>query len=309
MQNKTLIGVVVGLVIVIAIIWGIKASNKSSDTVSSVNKGSLYVGVTDATLDITNVDDINLAVKKVEIYSPTKGWVTVSSNQKNFDLLTLKSSGEVQMYANSTMDQDTYSKVRVTLGDANIKTKTKGTVRAVLPASQVVMNEQVRVADGQSTQIKLDFLADKSLHSTTDGKYVFAPVINSESRSNTQITSGNNSVLTTFGGNVDDNVSVGVDLSGSSRSNFQLTTDNTLQIKSSSGGITNFILSGKSFTADDNMDKEDEADGNILNGNINTDTNTSTSTNTTNTNSGSTSGSGSANTKTNTTGGLNLDIY
>jgi hypothetical protein len=310
---KNLMWVIVAIVVIAIIWWAVAAHNNNTSSVSMTDTnhtGSLYVGVTDASADIKNVDDINLSVKKVEVYNASQGWVTVSSNSKNYDLLTLKNSGEVKLYAKDDLDSGTYSKVRVTLGDANIKTKTKGTVRATLPASQIVMNENVKINDGQTSHLKLDFLADKSLHSTSDGKFVFAPVVNSEARSNTQVTSGDNEVITTSGGTVDDDVAVGVDLAGSSRPNFQLTSDNTLQIKSSSGGVVNFILGGKTFTADDNIDKEDEGQVNTdtsgslnlngaLNGNINSNTSTNSNTNT-NTNS---SGSGAS---ANGSGTLNL---
>jgi hypothetical protein len=308
---KTLTGVIVGAVVVIAVIWGIVAYQKS-DTQNDTSgaNGSLYVGVTDASADIKNVDDINMSVKKVEVYSASRGWVTVSSNSKDYDLLTLKNSGEVKLYAKSDIPADTYSKVRVTLGDTNVKTKANGTVKATLPASQIVMNQKVAVTGNQTSQLKLDFLADKSLHVTGDGKsYVWAPVVASEAKSNTQVQSGSDDVITSTGGTTDSAVSVGVDLQGTSKPDYQLATDNTLQIKSSNNGILNFMLGGKSIMSDDTEVRENE--GQVINvdlnanGALNTNSNTNTKTNTNSNTSGSTSGG--LNLNTNTSGSLNLN--
>lgn len=252
MNNNNLWGIILGVIVILAVVGGIMWYRAEPEVtgdydMGSNSKGQLYVGVTDATADIKNVNELSMEVKKVEIYNSTKGWVTVSADSKKYNLLALKNGNKVEFYAKSDLDAGKYERVRVTLGDITIKTKTKGDVKAYSAGAQVVMNMDVNVAANEATHITLDFLADKSLHTTTDGKFVFAPVVNAESRSNAQVAVSNDNVVTSIGGKVDSNASVGVDLSGSSRTNFNLTTGTDLKVDDSVSGTIKFMLGGQTF--------------------------------------------------------------
>ncbi len=258
MKNST-VGVIVGAVIVVLVIVGVLSYQKNDQTTQSNTSGSLYVGVTDASADISNVSDIDMSVKKVEIHSATKGWVTVSSSEKTYALLTLKASGNTQLYAkNDNVGAGTYDKIRVTLGDTVVHTKTKGDIEAVKPTSEIVMSTSINVRNNEDANLKLDFLADKSLHATSDGKYVFAPVIQSEARSNADISVMSDDHMNVLGGTVDSTTKVGVDLTGASRRDFELSTDTGLKINSNMGGEIKFTLGGKSYSSDDKDEREDE---------------------------------------------------
>jgi len=268
MKNTT--GIVIGIIVIILVIAGVWAyqkngTNNELDTNGSTGKsgGNLYVSVTDATADIQNVNDIDLSVKKVEIHSKEEGWVTISSKEKVYALLALKASGRVELYAKKTgLEAGTYDKVRITLGNSVVHTKTKGDVKAVIPGSQVVINTRLKINNGADSHFKIDFMADKSLHATSDGKFVFAPVVQVESRSNAQINVGSDDMVQVSGGTVDTNTTIGVDLSGSSRVNYQLQTDSSLKINSETNSQTTFILQGKNFTADTSIDQENQLDKN-----------------------------------------------
>src|SRR4051812_2320615 len=98
MKNST--GMMVGIVVVILIIIGavVYHKNYSDDrlppaTTSQSQTGNVYVGVTDASADIKNVNDIDMSIRKVEIYSAATGWVAISSDPKMYSLLALKSNG------------------------------------------------------------------------------------------------------------------------------------------------------------------------------------------------------------------------
>jgi hypothetical protein len=322
---KSLNGVILGVLLVVIIIWGVVAYNKNQNN----DEGGLTVGITDATADINNVSDIEMAVKKVEVHSATEGWVTISSDSKNYKLLELHSNGQTKLYAkNRDLQAGTYDKVRVTLGDTTIKTKTTGDVKAVLPSNVLVMNSTINVTDDQNSYITLDFLADKSLHLTSDSRYVFVPVVRSESRSNADVTVGSDDNVIVSGGTVDGNSTVGMDLDGSSRGNFQLQTGSDFKIVSENNGIINFSFGGKNYSSNASMNREnqdgasnsmDKSENGSETGAINGSGSSSTTTNgssTTNSNGTSSTGvSGSVNTNTNTssgstttTGGLNLNL-
>ncbi|MES2930186.1 MAG: DUF4382 domain-containing protein [Patescibacteria group bacterium] len=295
-------GIILGILLVVVIVWGVVAYQKKHNT----DGEGLYVSVTDATADIKNVTDIDMTVKKVEVYSAAKGWTTVSADAKTYKLLSLNASGETKFYGKkSDLEAGTYDKVRVTLGDTTVRTKTKGDMKATLPTSQIVMNATIKVSDDAKSHLTLDFLADKSLHMTSDDQYVFAPVVKAESRSNADVTvSADTDTVMISGGTVDSTATVGVDLDGSSKGNFELKTGSDLKIQSQDNGKIMFMLGGKSVTSDVSINQENQAgtttatDGSLnvngsLNGSVNTNGSTSGGINIdagASTNSGSTSG-------------------
>ena len=311
MKNTT--GIILGVILVIAVIWGVMYYSGQDETPSvdeQSQSGSLYVSVTDATLDINNISEIDMEIEKVEVYSEEKGWVTISDDSKIYPLLALKDSGKAKLHGWKDIDAGTYSRVRVTLGDTNVRTKAGSTIKVVIPSSQVVSNSTVVVNGNEKSHITLDFLADRSLHIAAGNKYIFTPVINSEARSNAQIAVASDEMVTVSGGKVDSQTKVGVDLQGSSRTNFELNTSGTskLEVKSTSGNIITIDFNGKTYTSDSAKAREavvttdlDATGGGSLNvdGVLDTNLNTNINTNT-NTNSGGSSTSGS--------GGLNLDL-
>lgn len=252
MENKNLGGVIVGVLIIVLLVGGILwYQNSGTDTVesqSSATTGKVYVGITDATADINNVNEINMEVKKAEIYSSARGWVTISGDSKKYDLLKLKAEGRTEFYGSADVDAGAYDRVRLTLGNTVVKTKSNGDVVAYLPGKQVVMNMDVMVEAGQDTSVELDVLADKSLHTTSDNKFVFAPVVRAQSQSGADVSISNQNAITYAGGTMDSTANVGVNIDGTSRSDFTLTTANDLKVDASNTGSIKFMLGGKTYT-------------------------------------------------------------
>ncbi len=268
-NNNNLAGVIIGAVIVIVAIGGV-FWYQNEKVMNDKNGGSLYIGITDATMDIKNVDEVNMEVKKVELHSATNGWVTASSDSKSYNLLALNAAGKTELYAKTKVVAGTYDRVRVTLGDTVVKTKSNGNVKAYSPSSQVVMNMKVNVKSAGDSQVSLDFLADKSLHVTSDNKYVFAPVVNAKSESGAQVMVDNDSnAVESTGGSADSSVSVGVDLDGTSKSDFNLTTASDLKIDDSLSGTLKFLVGGKTYT---NSGAVQESTNGSANANTNTNT-------------------------------------
>ena len=310
MKNTT--GVILGVILVIAVIWGImyySGDKTNENTDQETNQvGSLYVGIKDATLDMNSISEIDMEIKKVEVYDEAKGWITIGDDSKTYGLLALKASGKAKLYGWKDINAGTYSKVRVTLGDTSVKTKAGSTVKVVIPSSQIVSNSSIVVNGDERSIITIDFLADKSLHIASGNKYIFTPVINSEARSNAQISVASDDMVTISGGNLDSSNTVGVDLQGSSRPNFELKTssDSKIEIKSASGNMITIIFDGKTYTSNTAKVQEsivntelDATGGGSLNVDSGLDANLNTSTNTSGS---STSGTGSA------SGGLDLKL-
>jgi len=267
---KGITGVIIGAVIVVGAVLGTLWYQQSQNT-EGEHKGTLYVGITDAAAGISEVNDIELTVKKVEIYNATEGWVSVSSSDKAYKLLTLDATNKTELYAKADVAAGMYDRVRVTLGDVIVKTKSKGDVKATTPSPYVVADMMIKVNERANTFVKLDVLADQSLHVTSSGNYVFAAVVASEAKSDAQVVvAGDNSMIVS-GGTVNGSVTVGVDLSGVSRAGFRLVTDNTLNVESSLTGAVKFILGGKEYT--ESSSASGEASGSLnAQGSSNTDT-------------------------------------
>ncbi len=250
--NKTLLWIIV-LIVVFGIGYYIYSANYSTpstqtgystNTVPASNaKGSVAVAFTDATASIKNINEVSMNVDKVELYSQNQGWVTVGSDTKVYKLLSLHAKGEAQLYAQADVSADSYTKARVTLGDIIVST-TKGDKTAVTPGKTMEIDENVVVSENKTTALKLDVLADKSLHITSKGDYVFAPVVKVEGRSDATVNTSASGTVTLNGGTVDTNTSVGMDVDGSVKNDFMLDTNSKLDVKSGSVINLNTNLNG-----------------------------------------------------------------
>jgi len=208
--------------------------NTQNPTVVS-GEGKVFFTITDAAADMKNVSEITMSVSKAEIHSEARGWVTVSNEEKDFNLLALKSKGELALYATSNVSADTYNQVRLTVKKVLVKDKAGKTSEAKLPSGMLKINTKVEIRDQATSTVKLDVLADKSLHTTGNGKYIFAPVLKVESRSeaHVDVSSGNKIVI--HGGNVDANITVGMDVDGETKTDFIL--DSKAGIDIDAGGL------------------------------------------------------------------------
>ncbi len=253
-------GIIVGAIALVVILVGIFAySNKRP-----ANAGVLYVGITDATADISDVSDINMSVKKVEVKSGDAPWVTVSSDEKVYQLLSLDASGKTELYAKAYVSAGTYDKIRVTLGDVVVKTKSKGEIKANLPSSQLVIDSNIVVKEKANTSVKLDVLADQSLHTTNKGEYVFASVVKAEARSEADVTVSGDSDITSSGGKVDQDATFGVDLTGKVKKNFILKTGKSLELENGDDGKIRFILGGEVYEDSNKSDDDSEKGSSYL---------------------------------------------
>ncbi len=218
MKNLIWIIIVAALVIILVIL-----SASYSKRATANHSGSLYVSVTDASSSINNVKDINMSVEKVEIHSKEKGWMTVAMLDRVYPLLSLKQTGVISLYAwKGNIDSGYYDKARVTLGNVMVRTKTNTSLNAALPSKDIEIDIAIRIKDNESSNLKLDFLADKSLHLTSDGKYIFTPVIKANTRGNVETSLVAEDQINISGGTAIAQANVGIDMDGKSRSNFQL---------------------------------------------------------------------------------------
>ncbi len=234
---------IIGIIVEIAVIFlAIYFINRASDT-TNINvgsteenqeetreKGRVVFSVTDAAADMSTISKIELKVSNVAIFSETEGWVTVSTAPRIFDLLKLKSEDKSEILADINADAGTYSEIRLAVDSINVTTKSGTTSEAKLPSGELKIKTALTVNPDQTASVNLDFLADKSLIVTGNGKYIFAPVVKTEVKSNANVAVNALGEVSITGGKIDDTKTVGMDVDGSVKLDFEIPKNKKIDI-------------------------------------------------------------------------------
>ncbi len=191
--------------------------------------GQLIFSITDAAANMSNISEVNMTISEVAVQSATRGWVTVSSAPRTYNLLELKAKSESKLLASSEVAAENYNQVRVTISKVEVKKKDGTTAEAQMPSHDLRISGSVLVEDDKTASVNLDFIADASLHTDTQGKYVFAPVVKLDSRSGAEVTVASDNTVVITNGVIRTDVTVGMDLKGEVKTDFRL--EPTVQIK------------------------------------------------------------------------------
>lgn len=217
MNNKVVIGIVALLLIVFGVYF---LSNKSSAPLSQSGKGRVVVAIKDETQKIGNISSVVVTVNKVELNSVEKGWVTVSTATKNYDLLALKQMNITSLYADATVPVGTYNQIRLDISKV-VVTDNGVAHEAKLPSGVLKINGNFVVKDGETSTVVFDFKADKSVHITGNGKYIFAPVINLEVKGDTKVKVNEKDEVDSEEGDKEIDENFGMDAQGEVKINFE----------------------------------------------------------------------------------------
>lgn len=211
-------------------------------------KGIAVATITDAAANMGSVSSVNVTVDKVSVHSETEGWVNISSASHTYDLLQLKAQGTNAFLGQATLDAGTYNQIRVDISRV-VVTDANGTHDAKLPSGELKIIGNFVVDANSTSTASFDFFANESLHVTGNGRYIMAPVVRMETRSNVSADIDGNSHVIIHGGSVTTNVKVGMDANGnigagmgiSSDSNVSIGSDDKITVgasSSSSGGLS-----------------------------------------------------------------------
>lgn len=228
-MNKT-IGVVLAIVVIIGGIYLFTRNSNKDESASGAPKqnedtsvqGQVIFSVTDAAANMGAISEINIAVSKVEVHNSTVGWMTVSSTPRTYSLLALNASKESKILADIKTRVGNYDQVRVRVDSATVKTKAGATKTAQMPSHEIAINTRLVVKEGSTSSVHFDFLADKSIYTDTDGEYVFAPTVKTETKSDAEVSIDSKGTVSIIGGTVEDSSTVGMDVDGSIKLNFQI---------------------------------------------------------------------------------------
>jgi len=242
MNNKIIIGIVVVAVLVLGG-WYLMNQDKTGENGNNTNPpppssgieggGKVIFSITDAAADMKAVTAVRMTVSKIEMESATEGWVTVSNQTQTHDLLDLKARNDWALLAETNVPADTYNQVRLMVQKVEVVMSTT-TKTAKLPSGELKLVGKVVVEEDTTSSVNIDVFADKSLHTTGKGEFIFAPVVKMESRSDAEVSVANNDTVTVSGGKVDAAVNAGMDIDGTVKTNFMLDLKTDLEIQ---GGV------------------------------------------------------------------------
>lgn len=225
--------IVVAVILVILGSWYFLGSGSNTITTSpsSPVSGRVVFAVKDAAMDMKSVTSILLTVDRVEAHSAAGGWITVSSAARQYDLLKLKQTGAAELLADVKLAVGTYDQIRLNVSRVSVVASGK-TQEAKLPSSTLKIIGNIVVTADKTAAVTIDFMADKSLHLTGNGKYILAPVVRLEARSGATVDVDGDEKVTVSGGKVDDDKTVGMDEKGEVKADFEIDADAKIEIDS-----------------------------------------------------------------------------
>jgi hypothetical protein len=185
---------------------------KNNTTIIPSN-GRVVMTVTDAAALMGNITSVKMTVDKVALHSDADGWVDVATPQRTYDLIAIKASGNQVLLTDLSLAPARYDQIRLEVSGV-IVTDANGTHDAKMPSSTLRLNGEIIIIADKTATASFDFIADKSLYTTGNGMYIFAPVIQLESRTdgNADATASDNVILS--GGTLQTSSLVGMDVLG-----------------------------------------------------------------------------------------------
>ncbi len=189
--------------------------------ISSKNSARLVLAIKDEAARLTGIQSILFNIKEIMVLKQGGGWVTVSNIPQTFDLMQLKKDGRFVLLGDIKIESGQYSQARLLLG-AIVVMKDGVAYDAKLPSNEVRILTDLNLGKGTTGALTFDVLADKSLHQTGSGKYIFAPVINLKAYDNVTQVQILSQKVDLFGGNLKYNVEAGMNESGEVKVNSSI---------------------------------------------------------------------------------------
>jgi hypothetical protein len=225
------------------------------------NATAFTVRMTDAP---GNYSALNVAITKVEAYLEGTGWVTLSSNTHNTDVLTLTNGTELVLANKLAAQTGHYTRLRLTMGENNTVTihdnsgfNTHDLGWTGSSDNTVEVNIDRNVSSGATTSVLLDFNVAESVNQDILGNYSLMPDITWVEDEATgvkgTITGADHAVLTF--------------VSGANSYTTYIANDGRFMIRGMVNGLYDMTLSGMHTGATD-LDQMEMQDVVVANGQI-----------------------------------------
>ncbi len=207
----------------------------------SSDNGRIVVSMTDAAANMQQVSEVRVSVDSVEAHSESEGWVTLSSEQKTYDLLELKANNRNAVLADAELESGSYNQIRMHISEV-VVVDAEGEHEAKLPSNTLRVNANFESRVNETASAEFDFIADESLHVTGNGMYILAPVVQVETRNNASVNVESDSSVIINGGSIESDSRVGMDINGNvgvgisvpSNTNISIGSDDEISISSNS---------------------------------------------------------------------------
>jgi hypothetical protein len=196
--------------------------------------GDVVFAISDAAADMGDISKIEVTVNQIRVRAEGGAWTTVSTETQTFDLLQLREMATAQLMTQTQLQTRNYDMVEMNLSRVMV-TDGSGTHEAMMINNRLQMECMLEVQTNTMTTANFDFIANESLHETTEGQYVFAPVIALQTRTQAQVQIRNNNEVDISGGTVRTNAQICMNISGQMGEGLEIQTNAQLQI--SAGNI------------------------------------------------------------------------
>jgi hypothetical protein len=176
-------------------------------------QGRVVMTITDAAADMGAVTAIEVTVDSVWVHSEARGWIEVASPRETYDLLELEANNEHALLAETELDVDQYDQMRLEISRVTVTDDT-GEHDARQPSGMLRVNGDLLVTADSTATASFDIIADESLHTTGNGTYIFAPIIQLETRADATAVVAASGRVDLSGGAVRTSQRVGMDTDG-----------------------------------------------------------------------------------------------
>ncbi|AKG53241.1 hypothetical protein DGWBC_0562 [Dehalogenimonas sp. WBC-2] len=224
--------VMICVIAIVAIVLPFGCSSGDESTTPTTGNGEVYFTISDASTDLQSVTKYEVTIDKVEAHVEGGSWTVISTESKTYDLIQLKNQNQIMLVASSSIKAANYDRVRCNVAKATITDNT-GVHQATLVKNTCEFDSRFEIKSDTKASVNLDFLADKCLYLTTDGKYVMATSIRCETRNSAQIQVSSNNEVQISGGQTQTNAHYGMGMDGMMKSGFELAADAALKIEGS----------------------------------------------------------------------------
>lgn len=161
--------------------------NQTGNQTQNQTEGNVVFAITDVAAELENISNVIITIDEIELINQTNESVRLDLESSRFNLLELRNNSEIALLSNQTLNRGTYDRIRLTISELNVVDEQGNEIEATLPNDTILINTDVEVDANSTSLVTLDFLLDESLHVTDNGEYVFAPLIQVDSRKNVSI--------------------------------------------------------------------------------------------------------------------------
>jgi len=196
---------------------------------AEADEGRVVFAMKDHAEDLQSVTSIEVTVDQIMVHSESKGWITVSTEDRTYDLLQLRAQESTALLADVELEEGTYTQLRLDISKV-VVTDSEGKTEAKLPSSELKIVGNLVVEENSTSTATFDFIADESLYITGNDKYILAPVVQLETRQDAEVEVKSSNTVEITGGTVTTDVKVGMDVNGNVGIGISIPADTEIDI-------------------------------------------------------------------------------